>query len=106
MCQCPESPHYLEEIFNILELVLQKDFACLQHQMGLLPLTCWRREKDVQTYVTEAANPTLLTDALPGLGTAAVQTPRERNTLITKCALPARLAPERDKRQDRNVVYF
>lgn len=106
MCCCPESPHYLELAFNTLKLALQKDFVCLQHQMGLLPLTCSRREKDVQTYVTEAANPTLLTDALPGLGTAAVQAPGERNTLITKCTLPARLTPERDKRQDRNIVYF
>lgn len=105
MC-CPESPHYLELTFNILKLALQKDFACFQHQMGLLPLTYSRREKGVQTYVTEAANPALLTDALPGLGTAAMQAPRERNTLITKCTLPARLTPERDKRQDRNRVYF
>lgn len=106
MCCRPESPHYLELTFSILKLVLQEDFACLEHQMGLLPLTCSRREKDVQTYVTEAANPTLLTDALPGLGTAAVEAPRERNTLIAKCTLPARLTPERDKRQDINIVYF
>lgn len=79
---------------------------CLEHQMGLLPLTCSRREKDVQTYVTEAANPTLLTDALPGLGTAAVQAPRERNTLITKRTLPARLTPERDKKTRQKHSLF
>lgn len=68
--------------------------------------TCSRTGKAVQTDVTEAANPALLTDALPGLGTAAVQTPRERNTLIAKSTLPTRLTPERDKRQDRGIVYF
>lgn len=74
--------------------------------MGLFHLTCPKKGKDVQTYVTEAANPALLTDALPGLGAAAMQTPRERNTLITKSTLPTRLTPERDKRQDRGIVYF
>lgn len=106
MCCYPESPHYLDLTFNILKLALKKDLACLQHQMGLIPLTFSRREKDVQTYVTEAANPTLFTDALPGLGTAAMQAPRERNTLITKCTLPARLTPERDKRHDRTEFIF
>lgn len=67
---------------------------------------CSRTGKAVQTDVTEAANPALLTDALPGLGTAAVQTPGKRNTLIAKSTLPTRLTPERDKRQDRGIVYF
>lgn len=74
--------------------------------MGLFRLTSSRTGEDVQTYVTEAANPALLTDALPGLGAAAVQTPRERNTLITKSTLPTRLTPKRDKREDRSIVYF
>lgn len=74
--------------------------------MGLFHLSSSRIRKDVQTYVAEAANPALLTDALPGFGTAAMQTPRERYTLITKSTLPTRLTPERDKRQDRGIVYF
>lgn len=103
MCRCPQSPYYLALTVNQGS---RRTFACLQHQMGLFHLTCSGIGKDVQTYVTEAANPALLTDALPGLGTAAVQTPRERNTLITKSTLPTRLTPERDKRQDRGIVYF
>ena len=91
----------------LLKLVIHKIFfLCLHHQMGLFHLICSRKRKDVQTYVTEAANPALLTDALPGFDTAAVQAPRKRDTLIAESALPTRQTPERDRRQYTSMVYF
>lgn len=99
ICRCPAFPSYLvPTVIQDFSVSLAPDGAVSPHLLNT--------GKHVQTYVTEAANPALLTDALPGLGTAAVQTPRERNTLITKSTLPTRLAPERDKRQDRGIVYF
>lgn len=107
MHHCPESPNYLVLMCNILKLINPGELLHVSStRWGCFTSTCSRTGKDVQTYVTEAANPALLTDALPGLGTAAVQTPRERNTLITKSTLPTWLTPERDKTHDRDTVYF
>lgn len=47
----------------------------------------------IEIFVAELTAPVGLTEALPGLVTGAVDTPRVRDTFVTVQALPAVLAP-------------